>query len=120
MHAGDDLPRVETGCGMREAVAEMSQKRLGMTCVVDAAGRLVGVLTDGDLRRRLLAVPVALDGKIDDAMIRSPVTITREALASAALRLMEQRKITSLPVVDAERRLQGVIQIHDLWRTELF
>ncbi len=120
MHSGDSLPRVALGCGMREAVAELSRKRLGMTCVVDDAGRLAGVLTDGDLRRRLLAVPLPLAGKIEDAMIRSPVTIAPEALASAALRLMEQRKITSLPVIDGEHKLLGVIQIHDLWRTELF
>jgi arabinose-5-phosphate isomerase len=105
---------------MREAVAEMSQKRLGMTCVVDGAGRLVGVLTDGDLRRRLLAVPAVLEGPVDDAMIREPATIQSDCLASAALRLMEQRKITSLPVIDSSRKLLGVIQIHDLWRTELF
>jgi arabinose-5-phosphate isomerase len=105
---------------MAEAVAEMSGKRLGMTCVVDGRGRLMGVLTDGDLRRRVLRVERPLEGRVDDAMSASPVTIGPSALAAEALRAMEDRRITSLPVVDEEGVLQGVIQIHDLWRTELF
>ena len=120
MHAGDGVPRVRGGASMAEAVAEMSGKRLGMTCVVDPRGRLIGVLTDGDLRRRVLQVERPLTGKVDDAMSASPVTIGPSALAVEALRAMEDRRITSLPVVDEEGVLQGVIQIHDLWRTELF
>jgi arabinose-5-phosphate isomerase len=114
------VPRVPSGASMAEAVAEMSQKRLGMTCVVDAQGRLVGVLTDGDLRRRLLRLERPLEGKVDDAMSSTPVTIGAAALAAEALRAMEDRRITSLAVVDEGGVLQGVIQIHDLWRTELF
>ena len=120
MHAGDELPRVSRGAALDAAVKEMSDKGLGMTCVVDEGGRLDGVLTDGDLRRRMLATPRPMAGTIDDAMTRSPSTIGPEALASEALQIMEEKRITSLPVVDARRMLQGVIQIHDLWRTELF
>jgi len=120
MHSGEGVPAVGIGATMGEAVHEMSAKRLGMTCVVDDAGGLAGVLTDGDLRRRMLRVERPLDGTAGDAMTRTPSTIGPDALASEALRIMEEKKITSLPVVDASRRVLGVIQIHDLWRTELF
>ncbi len=120
MHQGQELPQVDRRSSMKKAVEEISQKRLGMTCVVDEGQRLVGVLSDGDLRRRLVAAEAPLAGAVEEAMTRGGVTIGPTALASEALRLMEERKITSLPVVDESRRLLGVIQIHDLWRTELF
>jgi arabinose-5-phosphate isomerase len=120
MHAGESVPSVRIGASMADAVAEMSAKRLGMTCVVDGEGRLQGVLTDGDLRRRLLRVERPLEGNVDEAMTSSPVTIGASSLAAEALRAMEDRRITSLAVVDEGGHLQGVIQIHDLWRTELF
>ena len=91
-----------------------------MTCVVDGDGRLTGVLTDGDLRRRLLRVPDPLQGTAADAMTTGPTTIAPHAVASEALKFMEQRKITALPVVDDDGRLVGVVHLHDLWRTELF
>lgn len=120
MRSGEAVPRVPSTASMAEAVAEMSAKRLGMTCVVDGAGRLQGILTDGDLRRRMLRSERPLDGGVAEAMTRSPVTIAPHGLAGDALRLLEERKITSLAVVDEERRLVGVLQIHDLWRTQLF
>lgn len=120
LHGGDDLPSVPATASVAEAVAEMSAKKLGMTCVDDGHGRLVGILTDGDLRRRLLRVERPLDGGVADAMTEGPVTIGPAALATEALRIMEERKITSIPVVDESGRLLGVVQIHDLWRTELF
>jgi len=120
MHRDEGLPLVREAATMEEAVQEMSRKKLGMTCITDEAGRLSGVLTDGDLRRRLLAVPRPLEGSVAAAMSRTPVTIGPEALATAALKIMEERKITSLPVVASDGILVGVIQIHDLWRTELF
>jgi len=120
MHREEDLPVVRESAGMEEAVQEMNRKKLGMTCVVDDAGRLAGVLTDGDLRRRMLADPCPLEGGVAGTMTRNPVTIGPEALATEALKIMEERKITSVPVVDSDRALLGVIQIHDLWRTELF
>lgn len=120
MHDVSAAPRVAAGATMRQAVDEMTARGLGMTCVVDEGGFLVGILTDGDLRRLMLSKERPLDGAATEAMIRSPATIGPDALASEALRQMEDRKITSLPVVAKDGRLLGVIQIHDLWRTELF
>ena len=120
MHRGDEVPCVRESSTMADAVKEMSAKRLGMTCVVDESGRLTGVLTDGDLRRRMLTMSEPLKGTAAEAMTRTPKTVRPEALASEALGTLEQHKITSLPVVDEQDNLRGVIQIHDLWRTELF
>jgi arabinose-5-phosphate isomerase len=120
MRQGDAVPRVLESVSMEEAVREMTAKGLGMTCVVDSAGRLAGILTDGDLRRRMLKSERPLAGPVASAMTATPVTIGPEALAGQALRILEDRKITSLAVVDADGRLAGVLQIHDLWRTQLF
>ena len=120
MHTGDALPRVGEETSMKETIAEMSAKKLGMTCVVDGDGRLTGILTDGDLRRRILAVDDPAAGTAGQAAVREPITITPDALAAQALKLLEERKITSLAVVDENGIRAGVVQIHDLWRTELF
>lgn len=120
MHRGDDLPSVPLDTPMDRTVEVMSAKRLGMVCVVDDDRRLVGVVTDGDLRRRLLREERPLDGSAGDAMTQNATTITPATLATEALRILEEKKITSLPVVDADHTLVGVVQIHDLWRTELF
>jgi arabinose-5-phosphate isomerase len=120
MHRGEGVPVVAGSSGLDEAILEMDRKKLGMTCVVDHENRLIGILTDGDLRRRMLRSEDPMSGTAADAMTRNPVTISPEAVASVALKLMEDRKITSLPVVAADATLAGVIQIHDLWRTELF
>jgi arabinose-5-phosphate isomerase len=120
MRQGDAVPRVLPTAPMADAVKEMSAKGLGMTCVVDTDSRLIGILTDGDLRRRMLRSDRPLDGPVSSAMTTSPVTIAPEALAGEALRILEDRKITSLAVADAGGRLVGVLQIHDLWRTQLF
>ncbi|HZN54912.1 MAG TPA: KpsF/GutQ family sugar-phosphate isomerase [Candidatus Polarisedimenticolaceae bacterium] len=120
MRQGDALPRVRVGASLTEAVREISAKGLGMTCVVDESGRLAGILTDGDLRRRVLAHERPLEGTVGAAMTPRPVTIAPDALAGEALRLLEERKITSLAVTDAAGALIGVLQIHDLWRTQLF
>jgi arabinose-5-phosphate isomerase len=89
-----------------------------MTCVVDDAGALVGVITDGDLRRHLTA-PDLLTRTAGDVMTRYPRTITRDTLAAEALNILERHKITSLVVVDGARTVQGVLHLHDLWRTEM-
>ena len=120
MRTADAVPRVSRTATMAEAVREMSDKGLGMTCVIDGDGRLAGILTDGDLRRRMLSSDRPLEGGVVDAMTRTPVTIAPGALAGDALRILEDRKITSLAVVGADGRLAGVVQIHDLWRTQLF
>jgi len=120
LHEGENLPSVPSTASVAEAVREMSAKKLGMTCVVDDLGRLAGILTDGDLRRSLLTFERPMEGGVARAMTAHPVTIGPDALATEALRVMEERKITAIPVVDGELRLVGVVHIHDLWRTELF
>jgi arabinose-5-phosphate isomerase len=125
MHGGEQRPMVALETPMADVMAEMSRKSFGMTCVVDAEDRLIGVITDGDLRRHMLAAQRGaggslLDRRAADIMTRNPVTITRSTLAVEALRLMEERKITSIIVVDDDRRVQGVVHLHDLWRTQLF
>ena len=120
MHGGGNAPIVGIGVSMRDAIRTISEKRLGMTCVVHNDGRLAGVITDGDLRRHLGRGDDLLRLTVDVVMTRDPVTIGRQDLAVSALNLLETRKITSLVVVDQENRVEGVVHIHDLWRTQLF
>lgn len=119
MHWGDALPRVGEDATMSQVVVEMSRKRLGCTTVVDDRGTLVGIITDGDLRRLLERDDAPLTRRAGDVMTREPVTIGEDVLATAALRVMEERKITMIPVLDDAAALSGVIQIHDLWRTQM-
>ena len=98
----------------------MSTKGLGMTCVVDEAGRLEGILTDGDLRRHLIRGSNVLDRTAADVMTCQPATIGRNYLAVEALRLMEERRITSVVVVNPDTLVvEGVVHLHDLWRTQM-
>jgi arabinose-5-phosphate isomerase len=119
MHAGDQLPIVSPDTKMKGAILEMTKKRLGLTAVCDEARRVLGIVTDGDLRRLMQAHADPLDHKASEVMSKSPVTISRMELAAAALKKMEERRITSLLVVDGEGRLEGVVHLHDLWRTQL-
>jgi len=121
MHSGDALPRVHVTAKMPDVIYEMSAKGLGMTTVVDDGNRLAGVFTDGDLRRLMQKRKgESLELTVGECMTRTPVTIAPKELASAALNLMEQRKITSVAVVDSDRRVLGVVHVHDLWTLELF
>jgi arabinose-5-phosphate isomerase len=121
MHAGDAMPRVGVTANMPEVIYEMNKKGLGMTVIADAAGRLAGILTDGDLRRLMQQRGAAtLDLTAGECMTKNPRTIARGELAGAALRLMEERKITSLIVIDAQRMPLGVLHLHDLWTLNLF
>jgi arabinose-5-phosphate isomerase len=121
MHAGDALPRVPMTAKMPDVIYEISKKSLGMTTVVDADGRLAGVLTDGDLRRLMQQRGAAtLDLVVGDCMTKNPQTIAPGELAGSALRIMEERKITSLVVAGADRKPVGVVHLHDLWTLELF
>jgi len=119
MHAGDAAPVVRTATRMADVFHEMSSKRLGMTCVVDDDRRLVGVFTDGDLRRLFSRVPNVLALTAGEAMTPRPITIARDLLAVEALKIMETHKITAVVVVDAERFVEGVVHLHDLWRTQM-
>jgi len=122
MQSGDAAPRVALTAAMPDVIHEMSSKRLGMTCVLDADGRLAGVFTDGDLRRLMLKRPpnAVLALTAGEAMTPRPLTIGRGVLAVEALRVMEAHKITSVVVVDADRQVEGVVHLHDLWRTQMF
>jgi arabinose-5-phosphate isomerase len=100
-------------------IYEMSRKGMGMTAVVEQA-RLVGIITDGDLRRRMADTPAILELTALDVMTRDPVTIPRDVLAVEALNVMERRKITSVIVTTAAGAVEGVVHLHDLWQTELF
>jgi arabinose-5-phosphate isomerase len=119
MHSGDAVPRVAPWTPMTEVIYEMSRQGLGMTTVVDD-GRLVGLISDGDLRRLLQREGSAvLELTAGAAMNSSPKTILPDELAARALSIMEERKITSLVVVDEARMVLGVVHLHDLWETEL-
>ncbi|MBZ5496835.1 MAG: KpsF/GutQ family sugar-phosphate isomerase [Acidobacteriia bacterium] len=120
MHRGEAIPIVGEATPMSEVIYEMSCKKLGMTAVADADGKLAGVISDGDLRRLLQRAPDPLRLKAGECMTRSPKTISAEQAATAALAKMEELKITSLVVVDAGQYILGVIHIHDLWRTQMF
>jgi arabinose-5-phosphate isomerase len=120
MHAGEAIPAVAPETLMRDAIYEMSRKRLGLTTVQDAAGKLLGVISDGDLRRLLERDGGAsLSQTAGQAMNPHPRTITSTELAARALAELEERKITSLVVVDAENKVEGVLHLHDLWGMEL-
>jgi arabinose-5-phosphate isomerase len=120
MHSGEALPRVAIDTSMPDVIHEMSRKGLGMTTVLQADGRLAGIVTDGDLRRLMEKHRGAtLEMPAGEAMTKNPQTIGPHVLASEALNLMEKRKITSVVVVDASDRVLGVVHLHDLWTLEL-
>ena len=120
MHRGAELPLVREATGMHDVIYEMSKKGFGIAAVVDEAGRLMGVISDGDLRRLLLSDDQLIRKTAGQSMKRNPITISADELASAALQIMEERKITSLFVVGEVQRVEGIIHIHDLWGLELF
>jgi arabinose-5-phosphate isomerase len=120
MHGGDDVPRVRASATLSEALVEMSRKRLGMTAVVDGDGRLLGLYTDGDLRRTLDDAAIDLRAtRIDAVMTKSPKTIGSDALAVEAAQLMEAHQINALLVLDETRRVVGALNIHDLLRARV-
>lgn len=120
MHSGAAMPRVAPIAPMPEVFHEMSAKGLGMTTVLEADGRLAGILTDGDLRRLMEKHRGAvLEMRAADGMTKNPQTIGPHVLASEALNLMEKKKITSVVVVDEAQRVLGVVHLHDLWTLEL-
>jgi arabinose-5-phosphate isomerase len=122
MQAGKLCPIVRADTRMRDVIYEMSSKGLGMTCVVDGDDdALMGIITDGDLRRRMERGGEILDLRAGDVMTRHPVSVPRQTLAAEALNIMEQRKITSIVVAEAGQpiRVAGVLHLHDLWRTEM-
>ncbi|MGC1687888.1 MAG: KpsF/GutQ family sugar-phosphate isomerase [Candidatus Acidiferrales bacterium] len=121
MHSGDDLPCVGPATRMPDVIYEMSRKGLGLTAVIDDDKRLLGIITDGDLRRMMeQRRKDVLDLAAAECMTKNPTTLRPDELAASALRIMEQKRITSVLVVDSDHRLQGVVHIHDLWTLQLF
>jgi len=121
MHKGEQIPFVSLNTTMECVLNEMSQKKLGMTCVIDKDNKLVGIITDGDLRRMLQKHGNSiLQKKARDCMSPNPLTIEKEDLATKALNIMEKNKITSLIIISKNGEVEGLIHLHDLWRTEMF
>jgi arabinose-5-phosphate isomerase len=122
MHGGKQCPVVRADTRMRDVIYEMSSKGLGMTCVVDGDDTLLGIITDGDLRRRMERGGEILGLTAADVMSRHPVSVSRDTLAAAALNILEQRKITAVVVAEngEPKRVAGVLHLHDLWRLEMF
>ncbi len=119
MHSGDAVPRVTPKTKMPDVIYEMSRKKLGITTVVEGE-KLLGLISDGDLRRLLeRRGKDALDMTAGECMTRDPKTISAQEFAATALAIMEEKKITSLAVVDSDLKLQGIIHLHDLWGTEM-
>ncbi|CBE67370.1 MAG: KpsF/GutQ family sugar-phosphate isomerase [Candidatus Methylomirabilis oxygeniifera] len=116
MRVGEQLPIIRQDALMSEALAEISRKRLGMTAVVDETGIVIGIITDGDLRRALSQGVDLLQRQARDCMTPHPKTIDRDALAAKALEVMERHAITSLLIVDPKGNPEGVIHLHDLLR----
>jgi arabinose-5-phosphate isomerase len=119
MHTGDEVPRVRADVRLKDVILEMTHKALGATTVVDDEGRLVGVITDGDLRRVHLESAPVDEVRASDIGSRSPKLIEAEDLAAKALEVMERFKITSLVVVDAEQRPAGILHLHDILRAKI-
>lgn len=121
MHKGRQVPAVQTKTPMSEVLAVMSGKGLGMTCVIDAQEQLAGILTDGDLRRLLQQHgPELMKKTAGECMTCDPQAIDKNELATKALNIMENKKITVLIVKNRQDRIEGIVHLHDLWRTEMF
>jgi arabinose-5-phosphate isomerase len=119
MHTGEAVPSVPAGAPLKDALLEMTRKGLGMTAVVDGQRRLLGIFTDGDLRRALDREIDLRATSIDSVMSRNPKTVREDAMATAALALMKEHKISALVVVDAQLRVAGALNMHDLLRAGL-
>lgn len=117
MHTGNAVPQIRIDATMREAIVEISAKRLGFTAVVDPDGRAVGIVTDGDLRRHLQLDGNFLDTPAGRMCTPSPKSISKDALATEALAVMEKNSITSLLILDDRRRLFGCIHVHDILKS---
>jgi len=120
MHVGEAIPQVKMNTSMHDVIYEISRKGLGMTCVLLDDSTLAGIITDGDLRRLLQRDENILAKTAAECMNPKPCVIDRRALAVTALQIMEDRKITSLPVASEEGRIEGVLHLHDLWQMQMF
>jgi arabinose-5-phosphate isomerase len=121
MHKGREIALVSQKTPMKAVLEEMTKKKLGMTCVIDTEEKLAGIITDGDLRRLIQKFGKNLLQKTaQDCMTPDPITIDKDDLATKGLNLMEENKITSLVIKSKKGEIEGIIHLHDLWRTEMF
>ena len=121
MRRGEYVPYVFKNTTMKKVLEEMSNKKLGMTCVIDKEKNLLGIITDGDLRRTVQKYKNRFFQKsAEECMTPNPITINKDDLATKALNLMEENKITSLVVKNKKGEIDGIIHLHNLWRTEMF
>lgn len=114
MHTGDEIPRVSMGTSLRQTIVEMTSKRLGATCVLDENDQLIGIITDGDLRRLMEREADLSNIRAADIMTPDPKTISPDTLGTRAVHLMEKHAITQLVVVSREKELVGILHLHDL------
>ena len=119
MHSGEALPAVPSGWLLKDAIVQMSSKGLGMLAVVDAEQRLLGIFTDGDLRRLFQYCDHIAQMKIDDVMHANPKTISADKLATEAWKMMQDSLINGLLVVDEQQRLIGALNMHDLLQARI-
>ncbi len=122
MHKDEEIPKVYPDTKVQDVLFEMSGKRLGMTTVIDKnTNKLLGLISDGDIRRYLAKHGNStINHQAENCMTKNPLTIKPDKLAAGALKIMEDRKITSLIVVNDNNEVEGVIHLHDLWKTQLF
>ena len=120
MHSGDEMPVVAPGTAMKDVIYEMSRKGLGLATVLDENGALLGLITDGDLRRLMERDTDPLSRLAEEVMHKGGVCISAEELATAALGKLEEKRITSLMVCDGNGKVAGVLHVHDLWGVGLF
>jgi arabinose-5-phosphate isomerase len=116
MHRGDEIPQVTEDATLAEALMEMSKKGMGMTAIVDRAGRVAGIYTDGDLRRTLDRGIDIRHSRVSEVMTRGCITASADLLAAEALKIMEEKKINGLLLLDSEKILIGALNMHDLLR----
>jgi len=119
MRKGAEVPQVPDRAMLKEAILEMTRGRLGMTAVLEASGKLCGIVTDGDLRRALATIADVSAARVTDVMSSAPRSIRPEALAAEAVQLMEAHKVSQLLVVDARGELVGALNMHDLFRAKV-
>ena len=120
MNSGDRIPAVEAHTPMKDVISEMNRGGLGMTCVVEDGNRLVGIITDGDLRRHMTDSLTIVERTAAEMMTHTPITVDPQMFAVEALNIMEKRKITAVVVVDDAARVVGVLHLHALWHTQMF
>ena len=120
MHSGSKLPTVRSTTNFEDILSIISKMKLGMTCVTDDKDNLLGVITDGDVRRAILNSDTTKDLTAETIMSTNPKTVQDSTLAAQALNTLESKRVTSLVVLNDNDSVVGVLHLHDLWRTELF